>query len=247
MKQIENVYEALRMLEYFSENGQGATKDDLTPAVEKLRTFVLAQEAATKPGGKVDIRKWCSTDKAHPALCNVAYFTRMKKAVACDLYSLIVSRADYFDPMSGAVLLREGEPDEYFQIDEKDGWVKTGRYPDYKSVIPEDPVTVEIEPRETIAERLRRVKAALKYDPVKNAKGVIIFKVGPWWFKFGNLEKLLSLPGWGLSASGKRLKNEDASRLPALYRDSDYDAVFMPVLPPRDEEPFKGIEGVAFM
>lgn len=247
MKQIENVYEALRMLEYLSDNGKGITKDDLAPAVGKLRNFVLAQEIATKPGGKVDIRKWCSTDKGRPAMCNVAYFTRMKEAVASDLVSLIVSRVDYFDPMPGAVLRREGEPYEYFQIDEKDGWVKDGRYPDYKNVIPEDPVTVEIEPRETIAERLRRVKAALKYDPVKNAKGVIIFKVGPWWFKFGNLEKLLSLPGWGLSASGKRLEKEDASRLPALYRDSDYDAVFMPVLPPREEEPFKGIEGVAFM
>lgn len=243
MKQIENVYEALRMLEYVMES-DNIEKSDLEEPVKKLRNFVLAQETAAKTTGKVDLKKWCSNEKARPVMCNVAYFTKTREAVACDLTSLIISKQDYFDPMPGAVLNQEGKDGEFFQIDEKDGWTRDLKYPDYRSVIPQNTIEAEIEPREVIVERLRQVKAALRYDDMKGRKGTLKFKVGPWWFRFDQIEKMLSLPGWGLSGSKGAVNGEIAGNKAALYRDENYEAMFMPVSYSNVWPSYKGIEGV---
>lgn len=243
MKKIENVYKALEQLSYLNQNADGGIdKDELTGPVNMLRNFLLAQEAEGKASGKVDIKKYLSNDKLHEVMQNVAYFTKRREAVASDMHSLIVSKPDYFDPMPGAVLNREGEDDEFFQIDETSGWVSGRKYPDYRSVFPRKTEVADIEPREVIAERMRRAKSAMKYTKTK--KDFLWFKLGIWWFKFDQIEKMLALPGWGLMQQVD-VKCGGPERRPAVYEDENYKALFMPCILPATSVEFEGIEGVA--
>lgn len=190
-------------------------------AINRMKQFVLLN-TPTQKGGKVKIYDWTGKEQYRPNLMGVFHDSENKVAVAADTHALIVSKSDYVECEESHIVAKNGDEIQ-------------GKYPNYKSVMPDtDECLLYDVDRDKIKRILTEYRAERKLD-----KGVeyLAINVGspdkPFYLTPGNCKLLLQLPDGDFFVSAN-----DYNARPLSYESADdnYKAIFMPKLYPERNE-----------
>ena len=223
MKETQKIYEAIRLLGEIDMNFKA------TRAKALLQEFIIANDTVKK-SGKVDIWKFVGKGKYRPVMTGVCYIPSKKVAVASDAMVLLISRPDYVErEMNNAVRINGAS--EPCGIYRKDGTAVTKEdhssdYPDCFKIIPEDKLLTpaKMTGRDKVAVALKEAKIALK---AKAASHAMIQGAEGIWMRPVSAKLMLSMPRWEFMCA------KDQPGVKAIsYRDDNYTALFMPVMPP---------------
>ena len=217
MTNLDLISEAIKMIERID------TEDvNKELAINRMKQFVLLNTPQPK-GGKVKIYDWVGKENYRPNLMGVYHDAEDKVAVATDTHAIIVSKSDYVECEESHIVAKNG--DEIY-----------GKYPNYKSVMPDtDECLLYDVDRDKIKRILTEYKAERKLD--KSVEYLAI-NVGatdkPLYLTPENCKLLLQLPegDFFIVADG------DYKSRPLSYESADenYKAVFMPTYYPERNE-----------
>ena len=200
-----------------------------TRAKALLQEFIIANDTVKK-SDKVNIWKFVGKEKFRPVMNGVCYIPSMKAAVACDMINMLISKPDYVEreTNNGVCINGASEPCGIYRKDgtgvTKEG--QTSDYPAFLSVIPKEetqkPATMN--DRDAVAKAIKEAKIAIK---AKTASRAMIQVAEGVWMRPESAELMLSMPRWEFMCA------KDQPSVKAIsYRDDNYTALFMPVMPP---------------
>ena len=223
MKETQKIYEAIRLLGEIDMNFKA------TRAKALLQEFIIANDTVKK-SDKVDIWKFVGKGKYRPVMTGVCYVPSKKVAVASDAMVLLISRPDYVErEMNNAVRINGAS--EPCGIYRKDGTAVTKEdyssdYPAFLSVIPKEETQkpAAMNDRDAVARAIKEAKIALK---AKAASHAMIQVAEGIWMRPESAELMLTMPEWKFACD-----KDMPGRRAVTYRDDNYTALFMPVMPP---------------
>ena len=223
MKETQKIYDVLKILEEMDQNSQTER------AKQHLRAFLIANDTVKK-SDKVNIWKFVGKEKIRPVMTGVCYIPSKKVAVASDAMVLLISRPDYVEreTNNGVRINGASEPCGIYR---KDGTAVTKEYqasdyPDCFAIIPDErcQVPAGMTDRDKVAKAIKGAKIALKAKAVSHAMIQVAEGI---WMRPESAELMLSMPRWEFMCSKDRPGMKAIS-----YRDDNYTALFMPVMPP---------------
>lgn len=224
MKETQKIYDVLKILEEMDQNSQTVR------AKQHLRAFLIANDTVKK-SDKVNIWKFVDKGKfSRPVMTGVCYIPSMKLAVASDSHVLLISKPDYVEreTNNGVRINGASEPCGIYR---KDGTGVTkedqpGDYPAFLTVIPkketQKPATMN--DRDAVARAIKEAKIAIKEMTAIRAMIQVAEGV---WMRPESAELMLTMPEWKFTCN-----KEMPDRYAVTYRDDNYTALFMPVIPP---------------
>lgn len=192
-------------------------------AINRMKQFVLLN-TPTQKGGKVKIYDWVSKDDCRPQMCGVYHDAENKVAVASDTRALIMSKRDYVECEESHIVAKNGDEAH-------------GKYPNYKSVMPDtDECLLYDVDRDKIKRILTEFKAERKIDKSVEYLAINIGATDkPLYLTPDNCKLLLQLPDGDFYV----FAGDDGYRSrPLSYESADdnYKAVFMPLYYPERNE-----------
>ena len=224
MKETQKIYEAIRLISEIDMNFNA------TRAKALLQEFIIANDTVKK-SDKVNIWKFVGNPKkSRPVMTGVCYIPSKKVAVASDAMVLLISRPDYVEreTNNGVRINGASEPCGIYR---KDGTAVTKEYqasdyPDCFAIIPDErcQVPAGMTDRDKVAKAIKGAKIALKAKAVSHAMIQVAEGI---WMRPESAELMLSMPRWEFMCSKDRPGMKAIS-----YRDDNYTALFMPVMPP---------------
>lgn len=226
MKEIQKIYDVLKILEEMDQNSQSDR------AKQSLKAFLIANDTVKK-SDKVNIRKFVSKDYSYPVMTGVCYIPSMKAAVACDMINMLISKPDYVEreTNNGVSINGASEPCGIYR---KDGTGvtkedQTSDYPAFLSVIPKEETQkpAAMNDRDAVAKAIKEAKIAIK---AKTASRAMIQVAEGVWMRPESAELMLTMPEWKYACD-----KDMPGRRTVTYRDDNYTALFMPLLPPENE------------
>lgn len=226
MKETQKIYDVLKILEEMDQNSQTER------AKQNLRAFLIANDTVKK-SDKVNIWKFVRKEPYRPVMTGVCYIPSMKLAVACDMFNMLISRPDYVEreTNNGVRINGASEPCGIYR---KGGTGVTKEYqpsdyPAFLSVIPKEETqkAATMNDRDAVANAIKEAKIAIK---AKTASRAMIQVAEGIWMRPESAELMLAMPEWKF-ACDKDMPGKRA----ITYRDDNYTALFMPVLPPEKE------------
>lgn len=226
MKETQKIYDVLKILEEMDQNSQTER------AKQNLKAFLIANDTVKK-SDKVNIWKFVGKEKFRPVMAGVCYIPSMKLAVASDMINMLISKPDYVEreTNNGVRINGASEPCGIYR---KDGTGvtkedQTSDYPAFLSVIPKEetqkPATMN--DRDAVAKAIKEAKIAIKAKTVSRAMIQVAEGI---WMRPESAELMLTMPEWKF-ACDKAMPG----RYAVTYRDENYTALFMPLLPPEKE------------
>lgn len=226
MKETQKIYDVLKILDEMDQNSQTER------AKQHLRAFLIANDTVKK-SDKVNIWKFVGKEKIRPVMTGVCYIPSMKLAVASDSHVLLISKPDYVEreTNNGVRINGASEPCGIYR---KDGTGVTKEdqpsdYPAFLAVIPKEetqkPATMN--DRDAVAQAIKEAKIAIK---AKTAVRAMIQVAEGIWMRPESAELMLTMPEWKFTCD----KDMPGKRA-ITYRDDNYTALFMPVMPPDKE------------
>lgn len=221
MKNLDLISEAIKMIERID------TEDvNKELAISRMKQFVLLN-TPTQKGGKVKIYDWTGKEQYRPNLMGVFHDSENKVAVATDTHALIVSKSDYVECEESHIVAKNGDEIQ-------------GKYPNYKSVMPDtDECLLYDVDRDKIKRILTEYRAERKLD--KSVEYLAI-NVGspdkPFYLTPDNCKLLLQLPdGDFFIQANSQYGGYNARPLSYESADDNYKAIFMPMrYPERNED-----------
>ena len=227
MKETQKIYDVLKILDEMEQQNSQTER-----AKQHLRAFLIANDTVKK-SDKVNIWKFVGKESYRPVMTGVCYIPSMKLAVASDMTNMLISKPDYVerDTNNGVRINGASEPCGIYR---KDGTGvtkedQTSDYPAFLSVIPKEetqkPATMN--DRDAVAKAIKEAKIAIK---AKTASRAMIQVAEGIWMRPESAELMLTMPEWKFTCD----KDMPGKRA-ITYRDDNYTALFMPLLPPEKE------------
>lgn len=226
MKETQKIYDVLKILEEMDRNSQTER------AKQNLKAFLIANDTVKK-SDKVNIWKFVGKESYRPVMAGVCYIPSMKLAVASDMINMHISKPDYVEreTNNGVRINGASEPCGIYR---KDGTGVTkedqpGDYPAFLTVIPKEktqkPATMN--DRDAVARAIKEAKIAIRAKTAIRAKIQVAEGI---WMRPESAELMLTMPEWKFACD-----KDMPDRRAVTYRDDNYTALFMPVIPPDKE------------
>lgn len=221
MKNLDLISEAIKMIERID------TEDmNKELAINRMKQFVLLN-TPTQKGGKVKIYDWTGKEQYRPNLMGVYHDAENKVAVATDTHALIVSKSDYVECEESHIAAKNGDEIQ-------------GKYPNYKSVMPDtDECLLFDVDRDKIQRILTEYRAERKLDKSVEYLAINIGSPDkPFYLTPENCKLLLQLPdGDFFIQANSQYGDYNARPLSYESADDNYKAIFMPMhYPERNED-----------
>lgn len=229
MKEKEKIYEAIRLMSDMDMSVNAARAKAL------LQEFIIANDTPRK-SGKVDIWKFVDNPKksVRPVMTGVCYIPSMKIAVATDSLAMLISKPDYVEREvnNGVRINGASEPCGIYR---KDGTgvtkeYQSSDYPNFLSVVPDgkEQEPAQMNDKDVVVRAVKEAKIAIK---AKTASLAMIQVTKGVWMRLEHAELMLTMPEWKFTCDKERRNYK-----PMIYRDENYTALFMPMMPHEDSD-----------